>query len=163
VEEVTQSPPKPEIPLGMYAARVDDKGRIKLPVDFQQYFADLGEKKFFLTSLDGRIGSIYTLGTWRHNLRVMADYTEDAETAEDIGFLADDLGGQAEMDSQGRLLVPAEMRRALGMENQAVRLRAAGERVDILSDKEYAERRARAFDKETNAAKLARLKKRGLK
>jgi MraZ protein len=147
----------------MYAAHVDDKGRIKLPKDFQEYFAALGEKKLFVTTLDGLIGSIYTLPAWRHNLRVMADYTEDTEAAEDIGFLADDLGGQVEIDSQGRLLVPAEMRQEMGLENQAIRLRAAGERVDILSDKVYAERRARSHDKGANSAKLAKLKKVGLK
>ena len=163
MDDVTQSPPKPEIPLGMYVARVDEKGRIKLPVDFQKYFGELGEKEFFITSLDARIGSIYTLPLWRYNLRVLAECTEETEAADAIGFLADDLGGQAEMDSQGRLLVPAELRRELEMENQAVRLRAAGERVDILSDKVYGELRVRSRGRDANAANLAKLKKRGLK
>jgi len=45
----------------MYPARVDDKGRLKLPVGFQQYFAGLQEKKLFVTSLDRRIGQIYSI------------------------------------------------------------------------------------------------------
>ena len=147
----------------MYTARVDDKGRVKLPVDFQQYFADLGEKKFFITSLDGCIASIYTVPVWRHNLQVLAEYKEDTQAAEDIGFLAADLGGQAELDSQGRLLVPTELRKALGMENQAVRLRAVGDRIDILCDKVYTERQVRTEDPKANALKLARVKKRGVK
>jgi MraZ protein len=145
----------------MYTARIDDKGRVKLPVDFQQYFAGLKEKRFFITSLDGRIASIYTVPVWRHNLQVLAEYKEDTQAAEDIGFLAADLGGQAELDGQGRLLVPAELRRELGMENQAVRLLAVDERVDVLSDKVYEERRLRS--KEGAAANLAKLKRAGLK
>jgi MraZ protein len=145
----------------MYTARIDDKGRVKLPVDFQQYFASIGAKTFFITSLDTCVASIYTIDAWRRNLQVLADNTEDPDAAEDVGFLADDLGGQAEMDNQGRLLVPAELRRELGMENQPVRLRAVGERVDMLSDKTYGERRARA---RVNAgASLAKMRKAKLK
>jgi MraZ protein len=149
----------------MYAAHIDDKGRLKMPKDFQDFFMEVGEKKFFVTSLDRAIGSIYTLPLWRHNLRVFAESesTEDGPAAEEIGFLADELGGQVEMDSQGRLLVPAELRKALGMENQAVRLRAVGDRIDILCDKVYAKHQARTEDPEANALKLARLKKRGVK
>jgi len=161
VDDATQSTPKPEAPLAMYTGRVDEKGRVKLPVDFQQYFTNLGEKKFFITSLDGCIASIYPISVWRHNLRLLAAYKEDPQAAEDFGFLTADLGGQAELDSQGRLLVPAELRRELGMENQAVRLLAVDERVDVLSDKVYEERRQRS--KETAAANLAKLKKAGLK
>jgi MraZ protein len=162
VDEVTQSTPKPEAPLGLYAARIDDKGRVKLPVDFQEYFAGLGEKKFFITSLDGCIASIYTLSVWRHNLQVMADLKkEDPKAAAEFGFLTADLGGQAELDNQGRLLVPAELRSDLGMENQPVRLLVVGERVDMLSDREYAERRRRS--KVNAAANLETAIKAGLK
>jgi MraZ protein len=163
VDEVNQSTPMLEAPLGMYTARVDEKGRVKLPVDFQQYFAELGEKRFFITSLDGCVASIYTIPRWRQNLRILADFKEDPRAAEDIWFMADDLGGQAEIDNQGRLLFPAELRQELGMENQAVRLRAVDDRVDVLSDKIYAERRVRSRTKESMSANLTKLRQAGLK
>jgi hypothetical protein len=47
------------------------------------------------------------------------------------------------------------------MENQAVRLLAVDERVEMLSDKVYEERRQRS--KESSAANLAKLKRAGLK
>jgi hypothetical protein len=53
----------------MYPARVDDKGRLKLPVGFQQYFAGLAEKKLFVTSLDRKTGCIYPIEKWRENKR----------------------------------------------------------------------------------------------
>jgi DNA-binding transcriptional regulator/RsmH inhibitor MraZ len=37
-------------------------------------------------------------------------------------FVAYHLGGDTEMDAQGRILIPPELRRALGIENQPVKL-----------------------------------------
>ncbi len=145
----------------MYATRVDDKGRVKLPVDFQQYFASCGYAKFFITSLDRRIGQIYPIPVWRQNEKFLADYKEDPEMADNVAFNAADLGGQAEIDSQGRLLFPAELRRELGIENQPIRLFAADERVEILSDQIYEERKQRA--KSAGSESVTKLRKAGLK
>jgi MraZ protein len=68
VDENDQQTLRIEPPLGMYPARVDEKGRLKLPADFQQYFADLGERKFFITSLVRRIAQIYPISVWRQNI-----------------------------------------------------------------------------------------------
>ena len=40
-----------EPPMGRYSARLDEKGRVKLPEPFQQYFAQLGGP-VFVTSQD---------------------------------------------------------------------------------------------------------------
>jgi MraZ protein len=161
VDENDQQTLRIEPPLGMYPARVDEKGRLKLPADFQQYFADLGERKFFITSLDRRIAQIYTVSVWRQNEKFLASYRDDPRTARNVGFNAADLGGQAEVDSQGRLLVPAELRRELGIENQPVRLFAYHERVEVLSDKIYAERKQEAL--RTAAEDVTKLEAAGLK
>ncbi len=60
----------------MYPGRVDDKGRLKLPVGFQQYIAGLPEKKLFVTSLDRRIGQIYPIANWRENKKFLYEYRE---------------------------------------------------------------------------------------
>jgi MraZ protein len=148
-------------PLGMYPARVDEKGRVKLPSDFQQFFAKLGVAQIFVTSLDRHIASIYTIAGWRQAEAFLENYPADPETADDVLFNAADLGGQAELDSQGRLLVPAELRRELGIESQAVRLQAVGTRIDILSDRMYEARKERA--KAAGSAAVTALRKAGLK
>jgi MraZ protein len=148
-------------PLGMYAARVDDRGRVKLPVDFQQYFAGLGEATFFITSLDRTIAQIYPISVWRQNEKFLAEFTEDPEIADNVAFNAADLGGQAELDGQGRLLFPAELRKELGIENSGVRLHVRDERVEVLSDAVYEERRQRA--KAAGPADVTKLRKAGLK
>jgi len=139
----TTTPEAPlfEPPNGMYPARVDDKGRLKLPVGFQQYFAGLAEKKLFVTSLDRRIGNIYLNSVWRKNQQFFNENRGLAAESKRIAFNAHDLGSDSEMDAQGRILLPPEMRRELGIENQSVRLFAYKGHIQILSETIYAEQR----------------------
>jgi MraZ protein len=136
--------PQNEPPNGMYPARVDDKGRLKLPVGFQQYFAGLPEKKLFVTSLDRRIGQIYPIANWRETKKFLYGQTENSKPAARIAFNAQDLGADSEMDNQGRVLLPPEMRRELGIENQSVRLFHYKGRIEILSEPIYQERKVQA-------------------
>jgi MraZ protein len=144
-ESVETEGKKPvEPPNGMYPARVDDKGRLKLPVDFQGYFASLAEKKLFVTSLDRRIGQIYPIAAWRDNKRFFSEYRDNPRVAQNVAFNANDLGADSEMDNQGRILLPPELRRELGIENQAVRIFAYKGRVQIYSDAVYQEKKRQA-------------------
>ena len=144
----------------MYPARVDDKGRLKLPVGFQEYFAGLPEKKLFVTSLDRRIGQIYPIANWREAKKFLYGQTENSKPARRIAFNAQDLGADSEMDNQGRVLLPPEMRRELGIENQSVRLFHYKGRIEILSEARYAERKQAAS--EAAAADLEALEDAGL-
>src|SRR5713226_5772362 len=141
---MTPATPLFEPPNGMYPARVDDKGRLKLPVGFQQYFAGLPEKKLFVTSLDRRIGNIYLNSVWRRNQQFFNENRGLAAESKRIAFNAQDLGADSEMDSQGRVLLPPEMRRELGIENQNVRLFAYKGRIQILSEAIYEEQKKQA-------------------
>jgi MraZ protein len=136
--------PQNEPPNGMYPARVDDKGRLKLPVGFQEYFAGLPEKKLFVTSLDRRIGQIYPIANWREAKKFLYEQKENSQAARRIAFNAQDLGADSEMDNQGRVLLPPEMRRELEIENQSVRLFHYKGRIEILSETIYQERKREA-------------------
>jgi MraZ protein len=137
-------PPKIEPPLGMYPGRLDDRGRVKMPANFLQYFGALGETRFFVTSLDRRIAQIYTIPAWRETEKWMANFRADAKAARNVAFNAADLGAEADLDNQGRILFSTELRRELGIENQPVRLYAYRGHIEILSDKIYQERRSEA-------------------
>jgi transcriptional regulator MraZ len=126
-----------EPPRGAYPARLDDKGRLKLPADFQQFFSALREKKLFVTSLDGRTAQVYPMQVWRQNEKFFENYREDPETARRMAFRAAHYGGEAEMDGQGRILVPPELRRKLGIENQPVRIYAYRGHISVLSEPVY--------------------------
>ena len=112
-----------EPPRGFFSAHVDDKGRLKLPVDVQQYLGAIGDDKLFVTSVDDRIARIYPISVWKGNEKVLeALATEDPEAADALAFIANDYGAEAKVDSQGRVTLPTDLRRALALENQEVRV-----------------------------------------
>jgi len=116
----TVSPGSVEHPRGIYPARVDDKGRLKLPADFHRYLTEIGATKVFVTSFDERIGRIYPIPVWKQVVATLTTPGEETDDGEDLLFTANDLGGDAEVDPQGRLLVPGPMRKAMKVENQPV-------------------------------------------
>jgi MraZ protein len=145
----------------MYPSRLDDKGRLKLPVPFQQYFSALPEKKLFVTSLNRRIAQIYPMSVWRENERFFETYRDTPRKARNVAFNASDLGADSEMDSQGRILFPPELRRELGIENQPVRIFAYRGHIQVMSEPIYQERRRQAS--ETADEDLDLLEQAGLK
>ena len=134
-----------EAPRGTYPARCDDKGRLKLPVPFQQYLSALPEKGLFVTSMDRATARLYPLPVWRETEKRLDGATgEQAKRAKRVKFTARDLGADAEMDGQGRVLLPPELRRQLGIENQSVRIFAEKGRIEVWSEARYAERQQEA-------------------
>ena len=133
-------------PHGFYPARVDEKGRLKLPSAFQQYLKDLGEVKVFVTTLDVSTVRIYPTSVWKANLKFLEELaSEDPEKAENVAFLANHFGADSEIDTQGRILVPQELRRKLNLENQPVWLQAYKGRISGYGKAQYEERMARAM------------------
>ena len=128
----------------MYSARMDDKGRLKLPADFQVFFGAFPEKKIFVTSLDGRIGQLYPISVWRKNEKFLAESAEDPDVVANVLFNAQDLGNDAEMDAQGRVSVNAQMREELDLVGQELHLVVVKGRVEILNEAQYQERRRSA-------------------
>jgi MraZ protein len=129
----------------MYPSRLDDKGRAKMPTAFQQFFSALPEKKLFVTSLDRRIAQIYPMEVWRQNEKFFESYRENPALAKRIAFNANDLGVEVEMDAQGRITFPPELRRELALEDQTIRLYAYKGRIEVLSEKIYEDRKREAL------------------
>lgn len=158
-ENVNQTPPV-EAPRGFYPGRVDEKGRLKLPAKFQEYLGSLSEKKLFATSLGDGIARIYPNSVWKENEDLFRSFTTNPAAAQRIAFMANALGSDTEMDTQGRVLLSPELRRKLGLENQPVQLLFYRGRIDVYSksmyDKQFAE--AEAF----NAEDLSSLEHSGL-
>lgn len=150
-----------ELPHGTYPARLDDKGRIKLPVAFQKYMESLPEKKLFVTSLDRSTARIYPIAVWRENQNFIDGFTEEPQAAEDILLLANDLGADTEMDAQGRVLMHPDLRRALNIENSPVKLVPVRGRIDVYGEAEYEERKRRAL--EGHQEKLLLLQRKGFR
>jgi len=124
-------------PRGFYPGRVDEKGRLKLPVKFQEYLAGVEDKSFFVTSFGDGVARIYPESVWKDNEKLFHTTTVAPQAAQRLAFLANALGADCEIDAQGRMLLPPELRRKLGLENQPVQLLAYRGRIDVYSQEMY--------------------------
>ncbi len=138
------APPDP--PRGFFQARVDEKGRLKLPADLRAYILGFGKRKVFVTSLDRSTVRIYPDLVWKDNQKVFEEFAGDPQVAEDVAFTADDLGGDCDMDDQGRVLVPQELRQLLKMEGQPVWLKCFKGVIHVYTEQVYLERKQRATE-----------------
>lgn len=144
--EINQNPVAPvELPRGRYPGRLDDKGRLRLPADFVQFFKSLPESKLFLTSLDRRIAQLYPIAEWRVNEKFFDTYKANPSAAKNILFNAQDLGADVEIDGQGRVLFHPDLRRELEMEGQELHLMRRNGHLEILTDPLYQERKKKAL------------------
>lgn len=109
-------------PRGIFPARVDDKGRLKLPAAFKAYLEQLDEKDVFVTSFDGRIARIYTSWAWEKTENFLNQNGEDFETREKLYHLSMHYGADSHMDDQGRILINSDLRREMRVENAPVKV-----------------------------------------
>jgi DNA-binding transcriptional regulator/RsmH inhibitor MraZ len=132
-------------PQSVLQASVDDKGRLKVPERFQLYLKAAGVTKLFITTLDMRLGRIYPMSLWNDNLKILANAREHAAAAERMAFLAKVHGSEDEIDTGGRLLLPAKLREVLELEQrQPVWLDVYNGRINITTKRVYDERMAAA-------------------
>lgn len=157
-----QLPASPvEPPRGVLSTRVDEKGRVKLPAAIAQYLADAGERKVFVTTLDGSTVRIYPISSWRQTEAMLEQAGDDTEMRNDVALVAYHYGADAEIDPQSRVLVPTNLRRELNLENEQVYLRCFKQRIDLFPGPAYEQMLAEA--KTSLSQKVKALEKLGLK
>jgi MraZ protein len=150
-----------EPPLGIFQARCDDKGRLKLPTNFLEYLKALGVEKVFITSVDMKLARIYPRKVWESNQNLFEGAGEDAEIAQDVALIANLYGADSDIDAQGRVLIPTDLRRMLEIEAAPVWLDFYNGRINVVSKSAHEERVQRA--KVNLADKVKALEKKGFK
>jgi MraZ protein len=100
---------------GSTSARIDDKGRLKVPNTFRRLVEQKHGREVFLTSLTGEYVRIYPMPVWlelEERLAAMPS-THPAK----LRFLdrVNYFGADAELDQQGRVIIPARLRDAATM------------------------------------------------
>jgi MraZ protein len=150
-----------EPPHSIAQARVDDKGRLKLPAEFLEYLKKLGVDKVFITTVDRELARIYPISVWKANEFLFANAGDLAELAEDVAYVAKVFGGDSEIDAQGRVLMPAALRRELALESQTVFLDCYNGRINVAGKSVHDERIHRAMA--NLGEKVKTLEKKGLK
>jgi MraZ protein len=148
-------------PRGFFSARVDEKGRLKLPAAMVQYLVGLGEQKVFITTLDRATARVYPISIWLETEKMLEQAGEDADDRNDVALVAYHYGADSDIDPQGRVLVPTELRRELKLENEQVHLRCYKQRIEVIGDSTYQGQLSKASD--GLDAKVKALEKKGLR
>lgn len=150
-----------EPPRGRFNGRLDDKGRLKLPAEVQEYFKKFAESKLFVTSIDRENAQIYPISIWRKNEQLLRENDEYPAEVETVLFNAQDLGGDAEMDGQGRLVIHPDLRRELGFEDTPLKLYANLGHILLMTEARYEARKQAASKDPVSAVRV--MQKNGLK
>jgi MraZ protein len=95
---------------GHYPAKVDDKGRLKLPAAFKDLVDEQKVTQFYITSTDGEKAEIWPLPEWEKQEALLAESSTMDEAVDKYLNLTSYYGQQVEMDSQGRVLLPQILR-----------------------------------------------------
>ena len=96
---------------GNYTARVDDKGRLKIPTHFRRRLEEKYDLAVYVTSLSGESVQIFPLAEWEKIEQKLALLPAN-EAARRIYLTRMNFYGQeSEIDNQGRILIHPLVRR----------------------------------------------------
>jgi len=114
---------------GSYPAKIDDKGRLKIPNAFRAVVEDQHGAGLYLTSLSGDSVRIYPMSEWlaveQRIQRMPSAHPARLKFLDRVNYY----GQVGEFDVQGRVLIPGRLRDAAGMTGD----------VDVLGQMSYLE------------------------
>jgi MraZ protein len=100
---------------GNYAARIDDKGRIKIPNAFRTLIEGQHGAEVFVTSLTGEYVRIYPMSVWMALEEKLGQIPSSHPARVKFFDRVNYYGQTAAIDSQGRVLVHGRLRDSAGM------------------------------------------------
>jgi MraZ protein len=95
---------------GNHPAKVDEKGRLKLPAAFKQLLDAQNVTQFYITSADGKSAEIWPLPEWEKREVQLAEFSTLDDAVQKYLNLTSYYGQQVEMDNQARVLLPQILR-----------------------------------------------------
>lgn len=99
---------------GNYPAKVDDKGRVKIPAAFLEALREYGNK-FYVTSENGDYVRVYPMKIWNEIEEKLARLSSHNRTKQKFLTRTNYYGQVVELDGQGRILVPSILRESAQM------------------------------------------------
>ncbi len=103
---------------GRHAATVDAKGRLKMPTAFKTIVEEKYGPDFYVTSLTGEYVRIYPFPEWRRIEEKLAALPSMNKSKRKFLDRTNYWGQAARMDSQGRILVPSQLRESAVMRGE---------------------------------------------
>jgi MraZ protein len=113
---------------GNCPAKVDDKGRLKVPAVFLEELKEYGTQ-FYITSMTGESARIYPMRVWSEIEDKLATLPSQHPTKRKFLLRTSYFGQTVELDGQGRLLLPVVLRESAQIKGE----------VDVLGSLNYLE------------------------
>ena len=106
--------------MGHSPAKIDEKGRLKVPANFRKIIEERYGNECFITSMDGERALVYPLSVWfefqARLAKVPSTSMAKAKLLERVNYF----GQVATVDAQGRVLVPQVLRDVAGIADDVV-------------------------------------------
>ena len=106
--------------MGHSPAKIDEKGRLKVPANFRKIIEDKYGSECFITSTDGERALVYPLPVWYDFQARLAKVPSTSQAKMKLLERVKYFGQVAEIDAQGRVLVPAVLRTVAGISEDVV-------------------------------------------
>ena len=124
---------------GNYAAKIDDKGRLKIPNAFRSLVETKHGKELFVTSLTGEYVRIYPMPVWlelEEKLgRMPTTHPARLKFLDRVNYY----GQTAELDQQGRVSIPLHLRESASMVGD-VRVIGRIDHVEVWNEEKFTEK-----------------------
>ena len=103
---------------GNYAAKIDDKGRLKIPNAFRTLVEKAHGTELFVTSLTGESVRVYPMPVWlaleERMSRAPSTHPARMRFLDRVNYF----GQTAEVDAQGRVVIHQRLRESAGMSGE---------------------------------------------
>lgn len=106
--------------MGHSPAKVDEKGRLKIPAEFRKIIEQRYGADCFITSTDGERALVYPMPVWFDFQARLAKVPSTSQAKMKLLERLNYFGQTGTMDTQGRVLVPAVLRNVAGIAEDVV-------------------------------------------
>jgi MraZ protein len=106
--------------MGHAPAKVDDKGRLKIPTGFRRIIEEKYGLDCFITSFEGERAMIFPLAVWFDFQARLAKVPSTSQAKAKLLERVNYFGQIGTIDAQGRLLVPSILRSVAGIAEDVV-------------------------------------------
>jgi MraZ protein len=105
---------------GSAPAKIDDKGRLKIPTDFRRLLEDRWGSDLFVTSVQGESALLYPLPVWEEIEQRLSAMPSTDRTRVRYLERVNYYGQQVRLDVQGRILIPQILRESASVSGDVV-------------------------------------------
>lgn len=127
---------------GSHSAKIDDKGRLKLPTAFRPLLAAESDSELFVTSVTGDSVLVYPMAAWMALEGRLAEMPGTHPARAKFVARVNYFGQVGQVDTQGRIVIQPRLREAAGMKGE----------VDVIGNGDHVE----VWNHERLVAKLQR-------